>query len=415
MPIVNILNSTYKINESTGKSIGLTRRLRSLNTSKIEWQVSDRESFISTLGLDLKYSEMPLFEDFLACYISQEYKFKLKDFIDIPVHNFNLVSYLEYRKHCKLGKGNLGLEAFSLKYNSVELAKTKLKEWYNSRLNYYNPQEVSKYLNISLEEAEVVVKDYKSRTTMNLDNYIRIYGKELGKSKYLAKCEKDGYRNTLEGKIDLYGQDLGEEMYTKECRNRSKALSLEGYIEKYGEVEGILKFKKYSAKKDSASWKWALNKCAGDTEKATALFNANLDKRLVKVGKASKSSLKLFTPYIEYLKQLNIADGDIAIGVDPKQEFGIYDPEYRRKYLYDLTIYSKKLIVEFDGKKYHPPRTAKLEEIKDYPLLRNLDPVTVWEKDKRKQQLAESEGYRVVVVNEDTSLTDLISLTCDYL
>jgi hypothetical protein len=80
------------------------------------------------------------------------------------------------------------------------------------------------------------------------------------------------------------------------------------------------------------------------------------DPRLHIFGKASKSSLKVFNPIIEWCIQNGIKETDIYIGLGDRNEYFIKDIE--NFFFYDFTIKNEniKLIIEFHGMAFHARR-----------------------------------------------------------
>jgi very-short-patch-repair endonuclease len=75
------------------------------------------------------------------------------------------------------------------------------------------------------------------------------------------------------------------------------------------------------------------------------------DPRLGILGKASIESMQVFTPILDFCKDLNIDNKDIYIGFEDKSEFCINIGS--KTYFYDFCIRSKKLIIEFHGIGFH--------------------------------------------------------------
>lgn len=75
------------------------------------------------------------------------------------------------------------------------------------------------------------------------------------------------------------------------------------------------------------------------------------DPRLHAIGKASKESLIVFEPLIEWCLLNGIDYDDIYLGIDDKQEYFIQTD--KKIYFYDFCIRSKKIIIEFHGTAFH--------------------------------------------------------------
>jgi hypothetical protein len=167
------------------------------------------------------------------------------------------------------------------------------------------------------------------------------------KRKNIQINKKNGiWDNTLSSYKIIYGEVLGELNYKEFCfksshpnKNKGIKLSLDNYIEKYGDIEGKLKFdRRYKQER----------------------------------YQASRASLFVFLPLLNYLNKLEIFD--VSIGYNGSKEFKLFYNDKKNWYYYDFTIHSKKIIIEFNGIKYHTDR----------------------DRDFHKKQVAEKVGYKVL-------------------
>jgi len=83
------------------------------------------------------------------------------------------------------------------------------------------------------------------------------------------------------------------------------------------------------------------------------------DPRLHVFGKASKASLKVFNEVIRWCLENNIEYDDIYIGIDNKSEFFLRDGVNDGFFMYDFTIRSKKIIIEYHGITFHAKKNDK--------------------------------------------------------
>ena len=118
-------------------------------------------------------------------------------------------------------------------------------------------------------------------------------------------------------------------------------------------------------------------------------------KKCVPMGKASKESLMIFKPISDYLINTKIFnDDDIFFGHDDRKEWFLYDDAI---FMYDFCIPKLKLIIEYQGKCWHPQPSLNNELLKEWRCLKsNLDADTVVKKDELKRKLAEKNGFKVV-------------------
>jgi hypothetical protein len=269
-----------------------------------------------------------------------------------------------------------GKEYFSLLYGD------KFSDfWKEKNKKILTPYQVEYWKNSGYtgEEAIEKIKEYKEKKATTLENFIDSYGEEEGRKKYFIFCEKS--KHTKEKWMNKYGEKWGEE------------------------------WEKYIRSKDSTSFKWALGKCNGDVDSAKKLFDERIEsikmdkekkikelggveeykkyinrintskgrnfedylkknggdykesmreytevlkKRRVKFGNASKVSLYYFMPIYNYLTKF--PENRVFLEIEESSPFFLYDKQNSRSYCYDFCLMNKntKLIIEFNGIKWHP-------------------------------------------------------------
>jgi hypothetical protein len=143
-------------------------------------------------------------------------------------------------------------------------------------------------------------------------------------------------------------------------------------------------FKIYKSQ-DSSSLEYCLKKCNYNLESANKLYTELKEKRVVPMGKASKESLKYFIPLYKLLRKNGIDRSDIYFGVSPSCEYWLVD-EYRNFYMYDFTIVSHKLIIEYHGSGH-------------YGFLENHNLDSILNKDKLKKTIAKSNGFSYIEID----------------
>lgn len=120
------------------------------------------------------------------------------------------------------------------------------------------------------------------------------------------------------------------------------------------------------------------------------------DPRLHAIGKASKESLIIFKPLIDWCIEEGIEYSDIYIGYNEKNEYFIrYDNN--KLFFYDFTIRSKKIIIEYNGVAFHP----KLENKNWKNPFTNESHTECLEKDNLKINVAEKEGFDILIIWSD--------------
>ena len=115
---------------------------------------------------------------------------------------------------------------------------------------------------------------------------------------------------------------------------------------------------------------------------------------MVSLGKASKQSLKIFSPLYEKYKDTV----GIYLGVSDNQEYFLRND--KTLYFYDFTIPELKIIIEFNGSGFHPNTSILTEnEIQEWrALYSNKSAEAVIAHDNAKIAHAKSMGYDVLVI-----------------
>lgn len=285
------------------------------------------------------------------------------------------------------------IEYWIKKGYSQEEASKKMFEHQTSTANKYaqkrkeNPEKYSDVQTnqlgywikkgLSIEEAKI--EHSKRQQTFSKEKCVEKYGEEVGIQKWQERQDK--WQKTLCSKSQEDIDDI----------NKRKAITLERLIEKYGEKEGT---EKYSL--------WYTSIVEGSK------------KRLLERGSywlnASKSSLKIFLPFYDYIKAHNIDDNDIYFGYENHKEFWIRTKKYF--FSYDFAIKSRRFLVEYNGICFHP-RKDKLTEAEFCnwkQLFSNTSAHDIYEKDQLKLQIARNAGYNIITLWEDDDTEKNISL-----
>lgn len=167
---------------------------------------------------------------------------------------------------------------------------------------------------------------------------------------------------------------------------------IEWYKARYGHREGTIKYNARMKK-----WQESYNR---------ALENdpTIIQRKSVRLGKASKKSLQVFLPvYKEYKDKTRI-----YLGIEESQEYFIR--EDKTLYFYDFTLPDLKLIVEFNGSKFHPNfKLLEKTELKSWrALFSGYNAETVMALDKAKRSLAEEKGFTVLVIWDTDDVSESI-------
>jgi hypothetical protein len=147
--------------------------------------------------------------------------------------------------------------------------------------------------------------------------------------------------------------------------------SLEKCVEKYGEEDGKKRF----------------------TERQNKWLNSLLTNGNMVIG-YSKISQDLFYKILEIY---DISDKDKVYFATHNSEFKLEKKE-GGVWLYDFTDVKNKKIIEFHGDMYHgnPKKYNSLDN--PHPFRKNITAQEMWDKDKRKLDVAIEEGFEVLVI-----------------
>lgn len=230
-------------------------------------------------------------------------------------------------------------------------------------------------------------------------------------------CARNFYKATLqtaqrikEGKLKTVWQKeywiqhgyTEEEAINNVLRIMPKT-NIEWFIKKYGEEEGTLRYNKRIEK---------YKKIMQDKPLEEKL--AIIKKRAKKSHKVSKTSVLFFTEVLTRLQKENIQFDNTDVYMNTN-EYYIYDRELKTIYFYDFCIPKIKIMVEFNGIKYHPLPTLSENELKNWKsLFYNVSGTYQRARDLRKEEIAISKGFNFLTVWDndeiENSLNNVITL-----
>lgn len=193
------------------------------------------------------------------------YEYSEDDFIKHSTH------FLENELLPFKTKSSMALAFYEERYPFLdyeEIHKRAKAAVLEKRGSMYDPKNIAKQQNISLEEAKKIAEDRKSKTNGSLETYISRYG------------EKEGTRRFEE--------------FKQKC-----IVSKESLIEKHGNEEGLKKWENYKNSRDSNSYDYFLKKCNGDKELAQQRYIETC----AKIGQINTDDYLLKTKGEEYVKQ----------------------------------------------------------------------------------------------------------------
>lgn len=181
-----------------------------------------------------------------------------------------------------------------------------------------------------------------------------------------------------------------------------QARGLSHYERKYGKEEGFHK------------WKDRQQRWFGSLKEAETADPSIRVRRTVRCGQASKQSMSVFNPLIDWCEEHGLHD--IYVGYGDRTEWFLWSQE-GDLFWYDFTIPSIKVIIEFHGSKFHP-NPARLDETnwREWKCLYSLlsaDDKHLY--DDTKAKVASQQGFDVLIVWDDDPLEDSIRVAKDFI
>lgn len=250
----------------------------------------------------------------------------------------------------------------------------------------------------------------KQSVNVSLENLILKYGEEKGNDINNIRYKKLSFINTLEYFIEKHGNIDGTLKYYQRLKNLSYKQSYEYYIEKYGEDA------EYEWKKRHLNTRTGLNyylEIYGDEKIAIEKRNQRIN-NIVKSGSVSKESVDFFDTLSKYIINVLNVDKDLI-----KYNYGnelklMNNTNY---YMYDFTINKHKLIIEYNGIKFHPNKNELNEEewISWKTARGNINADDAYNRQLDKINLAITNGYKVLEIWNNKPKMENIDICIEYI
>lgn len=284
-----------------------------------------------------------------------------------------------------------------------------------------------------------------------LEGKIDLYGEEEGLKRYLKQNKNNSFSSSLEGKIAKYGEKEGLKIHKEMNERRTISCSKEGYIEKYGEdafkilsskkgngkevltkkygeekaneiiqnrniyIKDPIKYymEKLNISEEEAIIKNYKDKIRGETnltdeeilKRHIYLKELNKIRKKEKGKQASSQSLCYFRPLTKWLMETyGIKREDILFGDKLTTEKYIHyndENNNKRHFMYDYCVEPMKIIIEFDGEFFHPPKNLTEKELKEWVNPYGVDGLSIYNNDRMKDKIAEENGYKIFRVRSD--------------
>ena len=343
--LINKINIKVNIKDENIINNNFNNILRSIRISLKRNYNMSFESYLEEIGFDLQ-----------MCNICKKEHAKYEVDFEIKNNTFivNNIIYPQNKLYCY--SKNKNCEGKKMNPNSVEFISKTMNLTKKESIEYIHNNNKSPFYSsnhTSLEE----YKKYQTRDLSFFDN---------------------------------------ENEYNKWKEKLKRGHKIETYIKKYGKVEGTKIWEDIQKKKNSCSLEFYLKKCK--TEKEALL---EYSKRLEKVipNSSSKEADTFFEKLTRVLcDKFNISENDITTNYKDNTEFQLV------YYFYDYCIHSHKIIIEYNGKLWHPNKEYYTEEEWNnwkHPFNEKLNADDVYQKDIQKMAIALSRGYKVITIWSD--------------
>jgi very-short-patch-repair endonuclease len=246
---------------------------------------------------------------------------------------------------------------------------------------------------------------------VSLDLMIKKYGKEQGSIKFEEYREKQAYSNTFEYKQKKHNWSKDK----FDNFNRSRGVTLDNLIKKHGNDNGTLKYDEYCLRQSETSTSEYLIKTFGK-ERTREILDAKSRNFKWFQKKYGDSSTEKYIEYLSknksssYYSKMSIELFDLLIFESNlevykiyyrENEYGIYDKNSSKYFKYDFTIPDLKLIIEFNGDKWHGnPGLFKANDT-PHPHNKTITAADMWNYDEIKMKAATDMGFTVLYVWEN--------------
>lgn len=322
-------------------------------------------------------------------------------------NDFCLDRYEKFLDFKKNNKYSISKDFYIFKFGSIR--GLKLFEERIDRIRKFSPYREEYWINKGYtSESEITekVKEYKKSKATSLAGFVERYGKDEGVKKY--EKFKSTSKHTLEKYLSLYGLEEGNARWLEylETKRNTSVFTKNYWVNKGFSVEDAEKMRKefHNEKLNTKTFDFWVRKGLS-LDAAKNKLNEIDNKKGVKFRSASKASLKIFMPVVEYFKNL-----DFKLGIKGNNEFSIFNDKNKKYYYYDLTIPSLNLIFEYHGERFHPHfsiterddlikwESLYLVRVENSFKKSKKNGLEIRENDILKEQLAINNGFKYHVV-----------------
>lgn len=327
--------------------------------------------------------------------------------------------------HCRSGR-NSGCPGSLLNPNSIEYVSGSYCISLDDANSYILSRNKSPFYINNFNSTDA----YKKAQSRNIDWYIKKYGDDEGKNRYVSFCNlkklqtsneyliskfgEAGYKDicsrkgsSLSSFINKYGEELGPIKHAEYLA--SVGLNREAFINKWGGSKWIEQRKSIERKKSLEHMIETLGPIDGRKKYDTLIKSYSftredyirkygIEKWLERMSKPikrySKEAIQFFKLLLLKFDEAGICYDSLMFG---NAEFFLWDSDYKRIYFYDFHINiidGPKIIIEYDNTFWHPETS---DDVYAGDIFKNmLTSEQKKEYDNRKNMFARYKGFFVI-------------------
>lgn len=316
-----------------------------------------------------------------------------------------------------------------LPFNSIKEMNKMRNEWRKLHFPDRNPKSTLYEFYLQYLPIGTTVDYIKSKKGWDLSYFILKYGESEGNKKYNNRIEKDKFKNTKENYILKYGEKDGLDKYYKKNKNlsvsyntlksngrtdeeinlirethRKKSINtIDTFILRYGEFEGTRRWNEYINENHITPSMISYWIKKGFSEDESKKIISKLQKRdlpyfINKYGEKEGTDRYLAQNLKKVKNSTGISNIEKQIFLEILKTELCYNCYPIDKYVVDILIPSKNIIIEIQGDYWHcNPDIWKAD---DFNKTIKMTAKERWEKDEiRKKRLVEL-GYKVIYIWE---------------
>lgn len=279
--------------------------------------------------------------------------------------------------------------ALSLVCSDIEIHKQELRSVLPLEFRTNHSKWSARWWIIRGYSADHAAKYISEKNRINSNKYVN-------KRKSNPERYNDIYTNQKQYWIKL---GYSEQEAIDKIKERQDTRSLAKLCKIYGDEIGNKKYIEYNERYSNTM----NNKSSNEKYEI-------LKKKMVGWCRASAESIAQFKEALEFLDNNNIK---YYIGMNENSEYFIREPKSKNIYFYDLTIMPHKLIIEYNGSRWHPTDiddkwkssfcmndTPCCNECENNPTCKK-SAFNIMNHDKRKIKVAENAGFKVLSIYSD--------------